>query len=61
MKRTDSKGRVWEYCEWDGSWSHGRHTVGCGRNNERKWMVWDGPSKGYHEFATLKMAMESCK
>jgi hypothetical protein len=59
--KTDSRGRVWNYCDGEGSWSNGKHTIGCGRNNGSKWQIWDGPSRGYYEYKTLKEAMEACE
>jgi hypothetical protein len=63
MTRTkkDNKGRVWSYCDGEGSWSHGEHIIGCGRDNGSKWQVWGGPNTGHYEYKTLKEAMEACE
>jgi hypothetical protein len=61
MTKKDSKGRVWSYSDAEGSWGCGEHIIGCGGKNGSKWMVWDGPSKGYYEYKTLREAMEACE
>ena len=63
MKRTkkDSKGRVWSYCDGEGSWSHGAHVIGCAGKNGSKWEIWGGPSKDYYAYSTLRDAMEACR
>ena len=58
--RKDSHGRVWAYCDGEGSWSHGRHIIGCGGRNGSKWQVWNGPSSGRYEYKTLGEAMDAC-
>lgn len=58
--KKDTAGRVWKYCDSDGSWSHGPHTIGCGAKNKSKWMIWDGPSASRYEFGALTRAMEYC-
>jgi hypothetical protein len=58
--RKDSQGRIWTYNDSLGSWEHGDHVVGCGRDNGSKWQIWYGPSKGNYEFKTLAMAMSYC-
>ena len=46
IKMTDKQGRIWNYSDAEGSWSHGPHTIGCGAKNVSKWMIWDGPHRG---------------
>jgi hypothetical protein len=59
--KKDAAGRVWEYCDGDGSWSHGPHVIGCGGKNKNKWMIWGGPDSRCHEFETLTLAMNRCR
>lgn len=59
--RKDSTGRTWEHNDAEGCWTSGPHTIGCGGKNGRKWMIWSGPQQGYHEFKTLREAMDYCK
>ena len=63
MTRTkiDSKGRVWNYSDGEGAWSHGKHTIGCGFRNVSKFQIWDGPSKDFYEYKTLAEAMNACE
>ena len=58
--KKDTEGRVWNYCDSEGTWSHGEHLIGCGNNNGSKWSIWAGPNQGWQEFKTLKDAMASC-
>ncbi len=58
--KKDAAGRVWEYCDSDGSWSHGPYIIGCAARNKSKWMIWDVPSMSRYEFDTLTRAMEYC-
>ena len=58
--KKDSQGRVWSYCDGEGSWSNGDHVIGCGANNGNKWQIWSGPSKGHYEYKTLTEAMQAC-
>ena len=59
--RKDDNGRIWEYSDGEGSWSNGKHTIGCGGNNGSKWQIWDGPNSGHYEYKTLKEAMQACE
>ena len=61
MTKTDGQGRVWDYSEGEGSWSCGKHTIGCGESNGSKWQIWDGPDRGHYEYKTLKEAMSACR
>lgn len=63
MNRTikDNRGRVWQYNDAEGCWSHGKHIVGCAPRNERRWQIWNGPDAGAYEFASLRAAMNSCR
>lgn len=61
LTKTDSRGRVWTYCDGEGSWRCGEHVIGCGGSNGSKWSVWSGPNQGYYEHKTLRAAMESCQ
>jgi hypothetical protein len=60
ITRRDYKGRVWEYNDCEGSWRHGKHIVGCGLKNGRKWQIWNGPQSSNVEHKTLSDAMSSC-
>ena len=59
--RKDSLGRVWNYCDGEGSWQHGKHVIGCGGKNGSKWAIWGGPCAGHCEFNTLREAMGVCQ
>lgn len=61
LAKKDNKGRIWEYCDGEGSWSHGEHVIGCGRDNGNKWQIWSGSNAGHYEYKTLKQAMEACE
>lgn len=58
---TDKAGRTWTYSDGEGSWGNGQHIIGCGRNNESKWQIWNGPKAGYYEYKTLREAMAACE
>jgi len=58
MTRKDKWGRVWEYCDSEGTWSHGGHVIGCAGSNGRKWNVW---TKHHScDYDTLREAILSC-
>ena len=58
--KTDSKNRVWSYCDGEGTWSHGDHIIGCGAKNGSKWRIWDGPQRSRYEYSTLSDAIDAC-
>ena len=64
LTRKDSEGRIWNYCDSEGTWTlkteNARHVIGCGGNNGSKWAIWSGPMSGDWEYKTLKQAMAAC-
>ncbi len=59
LTRKDDRGRVWVYCDCEGTWSHADHLIGCAAKNGRRFMFWSSDDKYPEEFKTLREAMIS--